>query len=149
MTVKKPFNELCRRLCSAPILTHPDFSCQFIFDTDASDVGIGAVLSQVDEEGRERVVGYGSWALAKPERWYCVTRRELLAVVEFRHQFCPYLLGRIRTDHGSLVWLWSFRNTKGQMARWLERLQELDFEIFHRRGRAHTNPDAVSRLPCP
>ena len=96
-------------------------------------------------------MAYGSRSLTKPERRYCVTRRELLAVVEFTRQYRSYILGRkfaLRTDHGSLVWLCNFLNPEGQMARWLERLQELDFEIVHRRGRAHTNADALSRLPC-
>ena len=42
----------------------------------------------------------------------------------------------------------SFKEPEGQMARWLEKLQEYDFEIQHRRGRKHTNADALSRLPC-
>ena len=148
---QEAFNELRKRLCSAPILAYPDFSRQFILDTDASDVGIGAVLSQVDDEGQERVVAYGSRTLSKAERRYCVTRRELLAVVVFTQQYRPYLSGRkflLRTDHGSLTWLKNFKEPEGQLARWLERLQELDFHIVHRRGRAHTNADALSRLPC-
>lgn len=51
------FNELRQLLCSAPILAYPDFTRQFILDTDASDTGLGAVHSQVDDEGRERVIG--------------------------------------------------------------------------------------------
>ena len=47
------FDELCRRLCSAPLLAHPDFTQQLLLDTNASDVGIGAVLSQIDADGRE------------------------------------------------------------------------------------------------
>ena len=54
----------------------------------------------------------------------------------------------LRTDHGSLTWLQNFREPEGQLACWLERLQEFDFEIVHRRGKRHTNADAVSRLPC-
>ncbi len=77
------FDELRRLLTSAPILAYPDFNRQFILDTDASDTGIGAVLSQTDGEGRERVIAYGSRLLTKAERRYCVTRRELLAVVTF------------------------------------------------------------------
>ena len=145
------FNELCQSLCSAPVLAYPDFSRPFVLDTDASDVGIGAVLSQVDGEGRERVIAYGSRLLSKAERKYCVTHRELLAVVAFTQQYRPYLLGRkfqLRTDHGSLTWLRNFREPEGQLARWLERLQELDFDIVHRRGKVHTNADALSRLPC-
>ena len=54
----------------------------------------------------------------------------------------------MRTDHGSLTWLRNFQNPEGQLARWLEKLQELDFEIVHRQGRKHSNADALSRFPC-
>ena len=145
------FDELRRGLTSAPVLAYPDFNRQFFLDTGANDTGIGAVLSQVDEGGRERVIAYGSRLLTKPERQYCVTRRELLAVVTFAKQYRPYLTGQrflLCTDHGSLTWLRNFREPEGQLARWLERLQELDFDIVHRRGKKHTNADALSRLPC-
>ena len=70
---QKAFNKLQQQLCSTPVLAYPDFKRQFILDTDASDVGIGAVLSQTDEEGRERVIANGSRVLSKTERRYCVT----------------------------------------------------------------------------
>jgi hypothetical protein len=139
-------------LSSSPVLAYPDFSRTFTLDTDASDKGIGAVLSQLDDEGRERVIVYGSHLLTKPERRYCVTRRELLAAVFFIKQFRSYLYGRefiLRTDHGSLQWLRNFKEPEGQLARWLERLQEFNFKIIHRQGKKHTNADALSRLPCP
>ena len=129
------------------MLAYPDFDREFILDNDASDVGIGAALSQVDSEGRERVIAYGSRLLSKPEQCYCIARRELLVVVVFTRQFRPYLAGQrfmLQTDHGSLTWL---KNFKGQMAWWLEGLQELDFQIVHWWGRKHTNADALSRLP--
>ena len=68
------FEELRHRLSTVPVLAHPNFSHPFILDTDASDTGIGAVLSQIDDNGMERVVAYGSRVLIKPKRWYCVTR---------------------------------------------------------------------------
>lgn len=61
----------------------------------------------------------------KPERNYCVTRKELLAVVTFLNQFQHYLIGRpfiIHTDHGALTWLQNFKSLEGQLARWLEKL---------------------------
>ena len=63
----------------------------------------------------------------------------------------PYLLEReftLRTDHDSLTWLQNFRDPQGQLARWLERLQEFNFKVVHRQGRKHTNADALSRLLC-
>ena len=72
------FRNLQRKLVSAPILAFPDFTKTFVLDTNASNVGIGAVLSQV-EDGRETVIAYASRVLSKAERGYCVTRRELLA----------------------------------------------------------------------
>ena len=58
------FQELCRRLVSAPILAFPNFNQPFILDTDASDVRMGAVLSQV-QDGQERVIAYASQVLSK------------------------------------------------------------------------------------
>ena len=145
------FDTLRRALTSSPILAFPNPEKPFILDTDASDTGIGAVLSQEVQDGREHVIAYASRVLSKPERRYCVTRKELLAVVFFCHHFRPYLLGRhftLRTDHGSLTWLWNFKDPEGQLARWLERLQEYDFSIVHRPGKKHGNADGLSRLPC-
>ena len=105
---QEAFDYLKHCLVSAPILAFPNYSKPFVLDTDASDVGIGAVLSQVDDDGRERVIAYASRTLSKPERRYCVTRKELQSVVTFIRHFRPFLLGQkftLRTDHGSLTWL--------------------------------------------
>ena len=145
------FDQLPKHLCSAPVLAYPNFQRPFILDTNASDTGIGGVLSQLDEDGRERVIAYNSRLLSKQERQYCVTRRKLLAVVAFVQHYRPYLICQkftLRTDHGSLIWLKNFKEPEGQLARWLERLQELDCEIVHRRGTSHRNADSLSRLPC-
>ena len=146
---QEAFENLRSRLTRAPILAFPDYTLPFVLDTDASDLGIGAVLSQVSSLGQEQVVAYGSRLLSKAERNYSVTRRELLAVVTFTRLFRPYLLGRrftVRTDHSSLQWIQNFKEPEGQLARWLEQLQEYDFEVIHRKGRNHNNADALSRL---
>uniref|UniRef100_A0A3B1IW44 ribonuclease H n=1 Tax=Astyanax mexicanus TaxID=7994 RepID=A0A3B1IW44_ASTMX len=147
---ERAFGELKRRLCNAPVLAYPNMSESFIVDTDASDRGLGAVLSQV-QDGSERVIAYYSRRLDKAERNYCVTRRELLAVVEGLKHFRPYVYGvpfLLRTDHASLQWLMRFREPEGQLARWISRLQEFSFEVVHRPGRSHGNADALSRRPC-
>jgi len=53
----------------------------------------------------------------------------------------------LRTDHGSLTWLQSFKEPEGQLARWLEKLQEYQFTIVYRQGKKRVNVDALSRLP--
>ena len=148
---QEAFDDLRLKLVSAPILAFPDYTKPFTLDTDASDTGVGAVLSQLDDNGAERVVAYASRTLSRAERRYCVTRKELLEVVTFLKHFRPYLLGRhftLRTDHGSLTWLARFKEPEGQLARWLEKLQEYDFNILHRPGKRHQNADALSRIPC-
>ena len=93
------------------------------------------ILSQVKDDGSEVVTAYASRSLSRPERRYCVTRKELLAVVEFVHHFRHYLLGReftLRTDHNSLVWVRNFKEPEGQLARRLEKLEEYNFTIVHR-----------------
>ena len=80
------------------MLTYPDPSQQYILDTDTSNEAAGAVLSQM--------VAYYSKLFSLPQRNYCVTRRELLAVVMVVNRFRTYLYGqesRLRTDHASLL----------------------------------------------
>ncbi|GFQ93901.1 retrovirus-related Pol polyprotein from transposon 17.6 [Trichonephila clavata] len=145
------FNKLKDALTSAPILAYPETGKQFILDTDASCESIGAVLSE-EIDGQERVIAYFSKCLSRPERNYCVTSKKLLAIVKAMEHFHPYLYGRrflLRTDHASLTWLLNFKNPEGQVARWIQRLQEYDVEIRHRKGSAHGNADAPLRKPCP
>ena len=137
-------------LMTSPVLACPSNDGNFVLDTDASNYGAGAVLSQI-QNGEERVVSYFSKSFTKTERNYCVTRRELLAIVMAVKHFHPYLYGqkfKIRTDHGALTWLMRFKNPEGQTARWLEILSTYDMTIEHRAGRLHSNADALSRRPC-
>ena len=146
----RSFQLLKGHLTASPILAFPNADESFILDTDASNTGVGAVLSQ-QTDGCERVVAYYSRTLTKAERNYCVTRRELLAVILAIRNFRHYLLGksfRVRTDHGALQWLMGFRNPDGQMARWLEELSMYEFVIEYRRGGSHGNADGLSRRPC-
>lgn len=151
---QEAFDYLKNALCTSPVLAYPNDEDLFILDTDASDYGIGAVLSQAphDRPEEERVLAYASKTLSSSERKYCTTRKELLAVVTFVKQFKHFLAGKrflLRTDHASLLWLINFKNPEGILARWLTTLSEyMPFEYMkHRPGKLHDNADALSRRP--
>ena len=77
--------------------------------------------------GKNKLWHNVSRLLSKTERRYFVTCKELLAMVVFLNHFRQYLFGKkfiLRTDHGSLLWLRNFKKPEGQLARWLEKLEE-------------------------
>ncbi len=120
---------------------------KYILDTDTSNHSIGAILAQL-QWGEERVITYASTHLTPAQMRYCVTTRELLAVVCYTRKFRHYLLGKkflLRTDHNSLTWLFRFKHPEGQLAHWLEELCQYDFDIEHRAGKHNSNDDAMSR----
>ena len=93
-TCEQAFNSLKTAFCEIVTLKFSNFSRLFIVDIDASDVCIGAVLSQLNKVNVEQPVGYYSRSLSKSERKYAVTRKKMLVLVEaFRHFRC-YLLGK-------------------------------------------------------
>lgn len=109
-TRAQSFVTLTNLLCSAPILMYPNFDREFILYTDASDVSVGAVLSQIDDNGKERIVAYASQSLSEGERRYSTTGKEAFAIVYATRHFRVYLLGRpftVVTGHNALRWLHS------------------------------------------
>jgi len=141
------YDELKERLVTEPILAFPNFTKPFILHTDASDVAIGAVLAQRDEEGREKVIGYASKSMSPAERRYTVSERECLAVVHWVKAYRPYLYGskfEVVTDHQALQWLFKMKDSSSRLTRWSLKLQEYDFTIVHRAGRRHANADAMT-----
>jgi hypothetical protein len=143
------FDVLKGRLTSAPIMTYPDFSKQFILATDASDCGIGAVLSQKDTENHEHPVAYASRLLSSTEQNYTVVERECLAAIWAVRHFRHYLHGPkfdLYTDNLALTWLKNRPQPKGRIARWIFELSEYDYEIIHKQGRLNANADTLSRI---
>jgi len=144
---ERAFMDLKDRLCSAPILSCPDFSRMFTLQTDASGSGLGAVLTQQFPEG-ERVICYLSRGLTKAERNYSGTQLECLCVLWAVEKLRPYLEGyhfEIITDCFSLQWLENLKDPLGKLARWALRLQEYDYTLIHRKGSLNVVPDALSR----
>ena len=121
------FDSLNGSLTSIRVLAYMTREMKFVLDTDTSGHGIGAVLAQF-QGGMERPVAFESRTLSQSERNYCVTRRELLAIVEFVKQHWHYLEGTrfcIRTDHAPLHSVIKAKDLEGQLARWIEFLRTL------------------------
>lgn len=148
---QEAFEDIRSCLVKAPILTCPDFTKPFEISCDASGIGIGAVLSQVREQG-EQVVAYASRTLTRAEQKYSATERECLAVIWAVERFRPYIEGthfKIITDHYSLLWLHNLKDPQGRLARWALRLQPYSFTLIHRKGKDHVVPDLLSRSMVP
>ncbi|CAH8502093.1 unnamed protein product [Dicrocoelium dendriticum] len=116
----------------------------FTVATDASDVGIGAVLKQ-----NHGTIEYACRTLTPAERRYSTIEKECLAIVWALDKWRPYLLGQrfhVETDHRPLEWIKSAKDPRGKLARWALRLQEYDFTIKHVPGRENQTADFLSRM---
>jgi hypothetical protein len=142
------FEELKRRLASPPILKFPDFDRPFTITTDASNIGLGAILSQI-YNNNEHVVAYASRNLNSAEKNYSTIEKELLAIVWAIDKFEPYVLGTkftVVTDHSPLVHLKNLKIKSRRLTKWRLKLAEYNFEVIHKKGKQNTNADCLSRL---
>ena len=137
-------------LCSVPTLTLPVPTDSFVLQTDASGVGLGAVLSVVRQEVEYPVAFYSKKLLPR-ERKYSASELEALAVVVAVGHFEAYLITHpftIVTDHKALTFLNSAQHRNGRLARWAIKLQPFTFSIRYRPGSLHINADVLSRMFC-
>ena len=131
------------------MVAYPDFTVPFRLYTDASNIGLGAILAQ-QQEGRERIISCASRTLNKAEQNYSATKKECLAVVWGIRNFRNYLIAnhfKVYTDHYSLQWLRAMKNESAILHRWAAQLEDYDFEVLHRPGKNQGHVDALSRLP--
>ncbi|GFV76715.1 retrovirus-related Pol polyprotein from transposon 17.6 [Trichonephila clavipes] len=137
--------QIKRTLTEAPILQLPNFSEQYKLFTDASGVGIGAVLQQ-----NQKPIAFASRTLNKAERNYTVTERECWAVIwalnKFKNYFGP-LPVKVITDHVALTKLTNGKNLSSRMIRWALKLSEFNIEWEHRPGVQNVVADFLSRNP--
>ena len=144
------FETLKQRLVSSSVLRLPSDEGELVVDTDTFEHAVGAVLSQ-SQDGEERVIAYYSKLYSRSESNYCTSWKELMAVVAALKQFRPYIHGqrfRVRTDHAALRYCYRAQNLNGQQTRWLDLLDEYNFQIEYRAGSKHQNADALSRRSC-
>ncbi|CAN6685860.1 unnamed protein product [Malus baccata var. baccata] len=146
---EQPFNHLKDLLTSAPIITPPDWSTPFELMCDASDYAIGAVLGQRKNK-LPHVIYYASRTLNDAQLNYSTTEKELLAVVFALDKFRSYLIGTkviVFTDHAALKYLFTKKEAKPRLIRWMLLLQEFDIEIKDEKGSDNVVADHLSRMP--
>ncbi|GFS79393.1 retrovirus-related Pol polyprotein from transposon opus [Trichonephila clavipes] len=134
-----------RALIEVPVLQLPNFQEQFNLFTDASGVGIGAVLNQ-----NHRPIAFASRTLNKAERNYTVTERECLVVIWALNKFRTYfgsLSEKVITDHAALTKLTNGKNLSSRMIRWALKLSEFNIEWEQRPGVQNVVTNALSRNP--
>jgi hypothetical protein len=120
--------------------------------TDASANGLAAILTQEDDEERERVILYLSRATGRTERNYGPMKLECLAVVWAITKLRTYLLGRhfeVVTDCSSMRWLLTMKEPIGLYGRWQGTLMEFDITVKYRKGKLNRNADVLSRIHRP
>ena len=146
------FDKLRILLTTAPVLGYADFTKPFIVETDASNLGLGAVLSQEDENGKARVISYASRRLRPPEKNmenYSSMKLELLALKwAVTDKFRSYLIGNeftVYTDNNPLKYLQSAKLGAVEQ-RWVSQLASFNFRVQYRPGKENANADALSRM---
>jgi hypothetical protein len=140
---EKSFQELKRRLVTAPVLALPDEKGNFVIYSDASHKGLGCVLMQ-----HERVIAYASRQLKDYESRYPTHDLELAAIVFALKIWRHYLYGEkceIYTDHKSLKYIFTQKELNMRQRRWLELIKDYDCEILYHPGKANVVADALSR----
>lgn len=145
---EKAFCSLKEALTNRPVLAAPDYNRTFIVQCDASDRGVGAVLCQLDERGRERPILFISRKLTGREQTYSASEKECACLVWAIQKLSCYLAGSrfvVETDHCPLTWLQQMSSKNGRLLRWSLTLQPYNFEIRYKRGSENGNADGLSR----
>ncbi len=141
------FQNLKDCLCQGPVLQSPNFDISFTVQTDASGVGLGAVLLQGDSENR-RPVQYISRKLFPREVRYSTVEKEALAIKWALDTLKYYLIGKdftLETDHRALQWLHRMKDSNARITRWFLSLQPFKFQVKYRAGAQNVVADFLSR----
>ena len=146
------FDRLKAILKSAPVLLAPDFDKCLKLAVDASDVGLGGVLLQEDNNGIDHPVCYFSKKFNKHQKnYYSTIEKECLALILAIQQFEVYLTSStspivVFSDHNPLSFLHKLKYKNQRLLRWSLLLQEFNLDIRHIKGKDDIIPDALSRV---
>jgi hypothetical protein len=146
------FKALKDAIVSDIVLAFPDFTKPFIVQVDASNYGIGACLMQKQSNNANRPITFASRTLNKREINYSTIEKELLSILFALETFYPYLYDThfiLYSDHKPLTYLRVNQHVNPRLGRWMQKLQEFEFEIRHIAGTKNVVADALSRSPLP
>ena len=146
---RNAFQQLKKAVMSAPVLAYPDPNKEYLLEMDASELGLGAVLSQKQSNGRYHHVAYGIRALHGAEVKYHSTKLEFLALKWSIKHFQTYLLGhhfKVCTDNNPLKYFLTSPNMDTMKRRWIKELAKYDFFIEYQKGKNNTMVDALSGI---
>ena len=149
--MEEAFNRLKERFTLAPILVHPDPERQFIVEVDASNTGVGAILSQcLAGDLKVHHCAFFSHILSPAERNYDIGNKELLAVKLVLEEWRQWLEGvqvpfQVWTDHKNLEYQHTAERLNSRQARWALFFSRFDFHLAYRPGSQNVKPDALSR----
>ena len=147
---EKAFSDVKEAVAQPVALHRPDPSRKFVLQTDASQIGMSAVLYQEKEDGTRQIVSHASAKFGPTESKYHVNEQECLALVWAIKYYRHFLEDRhfiVRTDSRALTWLEKFKDTRAKLTRWALMLQEYSFAIEHVPGSKNELPDFLSRNP--
>lgn len=144
------FDKLKNMLVNHAVLRAADYTKPFKIATDASDVGVGAVLLQADENNVAHPVAYFSKKLNKHQRKYSTIEKEALSLILAITHFEVYVTGpfpvTIYTDHHPLKYINKFKNNSRKLMRWSLYLQQFNLEYVHLPGKLNVVADSLSRF---
>ena len=144
----KAFEELKQACMWSPVLAFADYTKDFLLKTDASKEGLGAVLSQKQEDGRFHPVAYGSWALTTHEKNYHSTKLEFLvlkwAITEHFKEYLLYQPFLVRTDNNLLTYIMSTPNLDTTGHCWVRALAKYNFQLEYQKGQDNAAADTLS-----
>ena len=153
VSCQQAFDILKTQLLTAPLLAYPDFKKPFTLETDASIKGLGAILSQVQDDGKLHPLAYASRSLSQSEKNYAITELETLAVVWAVIHFRYYLYGNevtVITDHAAVKAVLGTPNLNGKHARWWSKVYGSGIgkmDTIYRAAKHNSHADALSKQP--
>jgi len=146
---RRSFEALKELLCESTTLMVADYDLPFRIQCDASDYAVGACVTQVDGEGRERPLAFASSKLTETQQRWSVLEKEAYAVVYALKSFDHMVFGcsiEVYTDHDPLQYLINNSPKCMKLTRWALHLSRYNLKVFHKAGVSNSNADCLSRM---